>query len=248
MEGQTVKFAARDVSIGYQTRKVTLGPESELVKAFLEDGLDGNGYSFKSERMAIFIEPKIDSGFPDIVIAKYRPGFFDKWKESRNELSVDELRMLSYLYSAKGSDFDTIRESMRLSAVSAVHSLELLLDADLIDRERRSRVWQPRPLGETFGIDRLIAIEAKVCNNEDVLDQASLNRWFASESYALTPVAPRQEFVRRARRAGVGMVMATKNRTFRSQIGARRCALPSSYASWQFNEWIGRRISTGGLR
>ena len=69
MKSHVVQFATCNATIGYQARKVTLGPESDLVRTFLENGLDGEGYSFTSERMAIFIEPKIESGFPDIVIA-----------------------------------------------------------------------------------------------------------------------------------------------------------------------------------
>lgn len=248
MKSQTLEFKVCDSSIGYHARKVTLGPESDLVKAFLENGLEGKGYSFASERMAVFIEPKIDSGFPDIVLAEYNHSFFDIWNDARNELSCDELRMLSYLYSVEGADFSKIRGAMRVNAVSAAHSLELLIDADLIDRDLRSRVWRPRPLDEAFGVKRLIAIEAKVRNNDVVLEQASLNRWFASESYALTPVAPQREFKDRAHRVGVGMVTVAKDRTFRKCVGARRFLLPSSYASWQFNEWIGRRLASGGLK
>ena len=94
MKSQTLEFKVCDSSIGYHARKVTLGPESDLVKAFLESGLEGKGYSFASERMAIFIEPKIDSGFPDIVLAEYKPGFFEKWRDARNEIKSDQLKML----------------------------------------------------------------------------------------------------------------------------------------------------------
>jgi len=245
MKSHVVEFATCDAAIGYQARKVTLGPESDLVKAFLENGLDGKGYSFTSERMAIFIEPKIDSGFPDIVLAEYRPGFFDMWKDARNEIKSDDLKLLSFLYSVGGANIRKIRESMRIGAANTERSIELLADADLIDRDKLSRCWKPRPLTETFGISRLVAVEAKVCNNEDVLVQASKNRWFASESWALTPVSPRKEFLSRIRRAGIGMVAATDRRSFRQYARPHKFDLPSSYVSWQFNEWIGRKISKG---
>lgn len=245
MKGQTVNFTTCDASIGYQARKVTLGPESDLVKTFLETGLKGKGYSFTSERMAIFIEPKIDSGFPDIVLAEFKPGFFDTWKEARNELKSADLKLLSFLYSADGANMRRIREAMRISAVAAENSIELLADADLIDRDRVDRCWKPRPLTETFGISRLIAVEAKVCNNQEVLNQAALNRWFASESWALTPISPREEFLSRARRAGIGMVAATDGMSFCRHLKPQLFELPSSYVSWQFNEWIGRKVSKG---
>ena len=245
MKSQTLEFKVCDSSIGYHARKVTLGPESDLVKAFLESGLEGKGYSFASERMPIFIEPKIDSGFPDIVLAEYKPGFFDKWRDARNEINSDQLKMLSFLHSVGGANIRKIRDLMRISAAIAENSIELLADADLIDRDKVSRCWKARPLTETFGISRLVAVEAKVCNNEDVLEQASRNRWFASESWALSPVSPRKEFLCRAREAGIGMVAATDRRSFRQYVKPHKFDLPSSYVSWQFNEWIGRKISRG---
>lgn len=245
MKSQTLEFKVCDSSIGYHARKVTLGPESDLVKAFLESGLEGKGYSFTSERMAIFIEPKIESGFPDVVIAKFKPGFYDQWPKARNLLTSNELRMLSFLYSCQGADYDKIRASMHLNSVSAANSIELLFDANLIDRNRESRIWEPKSLEQTYGITSLVAIEAKTCNNSEVLEQASLNRWFASESYTLTPVAPTTEFKLRARRAGVGMVSATRDNRFHRCLCAKQYELPSSYASWHFNEWIGRRLTLG---
>jgi len=245
MKKQTIRFESCDSRIGYQARKVTLGPESDLVKAFLDSGLEGKDYSFTSDRMAIFIEPKIESGFPDVVIAKFKPGFYDQWTNARNLLTSDELRMLSFLYSCEGADYNTIRTSMNLNSVVAANSIELLFDANLIDRDRESRRWRPKPLDQTYGITSLVAIEAKTCNNSEVLEQASLNRWFASESYTLTPVAPTTAFKSRARRAGVGMVSATRDNRFCRCLSARRFELPSSYASWHFNEWIGRRLTTG---
>jgi len=247
MKTNEVIFEACDARIGYQSRKVTLGPEYDLVRDFLRTGLDGTGYSFHSDQLAIFIEPRIDSGFPDIVLAEFRSGFYDHWTDARNELTSNELKMLSLLYSLKSADFGKVRTSMRLSSSAVAKSLELLYDAELIERDRSERKWRPLPLDETFGIRRLIAVEAKVCNNQEVLNQAALNRWFASESYALTPNKPDATFVERAKRAGVGMVSATRQKTFRRCVKPQRFALPSSYASWQFNEWIGRRLSSGGV-
>lgn len=246
MEKREITFKVCDARIGYQSRKVTLGPEHDLVSDFLRNGLDGAGYSFHSDQLAIFIEPRIDSGFPDIVLAEFRLGFYNHWTDARNGLTSNELKMLSLLYSLGEADFDMVRSTMRISSASVAKSLELLYDAELIERDRVKRKWKPLPINETFGIKRLVAVEAKVCNNQDVLEQAALNRWFASESYALTPTKPDAAFVERAKRVGVGIVSVTRQRTFRRCVKPRQFALPSSYASWQFNEWIGRRLSADG--
>lgn len=247
MNSKIISFEECDSSIDYASRKTTVGPEAELVSSFLHDGMEGKGYSFKSEHMAVFIEPRIDSGFPDIVIAEYRPEFFKHWRMARNELSSLDLKLLSYLYGNKGADSSQIRNQLRLRDSVVLKSTELLLDADLIVRDKERRLWLPKPIEETFGLNRLIAVEAKVCNNKEVLDQAALNCWFASESYALTPVVPNDEFARSARDAGVGVVAGNVRRSFRRVIKPRSLPLPSSYASWLFNEWIGKRLTKDGM-
>lgn len=247
MNSKIISFEDSDASIAYASRKTTVGPEAELVTSFLRDGMEGKGYSFKSEHMAVFIEPRIDSGFPDIVIAEYRPEFFESWRIARNELSSMDLKLLSYLYGTKGADSSQIHNQLRLRDSVILKSTELLLDADLIVRDKERRLWLPKPIEATFGLNRLIAVEAKVCNNQDVLNQAALNCWFASESYALTPIIPSDEFARSARDAGVGVVAGNFRRNFRRFIKPRSLPLPSSYASWQFNEWIGKRLTKGGM-
>ena len=246
MHKTNVMFETCDAQVGYQSRRVTLGPEHDLVLDFIENGLTGKGYSFRFDQCAIFVEPRIDSGFPDIVLAEFKNGFYSHWSSARNELTSSELKMLTVLYALKSADYDAIRANMRLSPSAVAKSLELLYDADLIERDRNERKWRPLPLDETFGIKRLIAIEAKTCNNQEVLNQAALNRWFASESYALTPNSPDATFIERAKHAGIGMVSATRRNVYRRCVKPRQYALPSSYASWQFNEWIGRRLSKEG--
>lgn len=246
MKRVEVTFNTCDAQIGYQMRRCVLGPESELVRKFLDLGLPHIGCSFKSGRTAVFIEPRIDSGFPDIVLAEFDPNYFKHWPVARNLLSCCELKMLAFLHSSGGADFDKLRTSLRTTVVTTIRSLELLIDAGLVERDKNSRCWRPLPVDQTYGIKNLIAVEAKVCNNNDVLNQAALNRWFASESYALTPREPRVEFLDRAREVGIGMVSMTRSDDFRRILRSRRLSLPSSYASWQFNEWIGRRASIRG--
>ena len=240
-------FRGDDSTIGYSARRTSLGPEQALVEAFLSNGLDGLGLSCPSTGLAVFIEPRLESGFPDIVLARFKPDFFSRWRESRNSLTCAELKLLSFLHSVKGADSDRIHAQLRLSSSEILQSTELLLDAGLISRDSDKRVWMPKPLDETFGLDCLVAVEAKVCNSQVVLDQAALNRWFSSESYALTSVAPTGAFSREARRAGVGVVSADARRGYRRVVSPRRLSLPTSYASWQFNEWVGRRFSREGV-
>ena len=248
MTHNMIWFNECDSAIDYVARRATIGPERYLVDSFLEKGIEGIGYSFRAKHMAVFVEPRIDSGFPDIVIAVYRPEYFSHWTKAREELSCTELKLLSYLYSVKGANSDQIRELLSLQPSSILHSTELLSDAGLIVRDTERRIWSPRPIKETFGLEHLVAIEAKVCNSQNVLDQAALNCRFASESYALTSVNPSNGFSHRAKLAGIGVVSASKRQTFRRFVKPRSFPLPSCYVSWQFNEWIGKRMVRKGLR
>lgn len=241
-------FNECDAAIDYVARKAVPGPEKKLVEYFLANGISGKDYSFRSQNMAVFVEPRVDSGFPDVVIAEYKPDFFSRWSAARSELGGSELKLLSFLYSVRGADSACIQEKMNLKPVEILRSTERLQDADLIFRDKAQRMWRPRPLEESFGLERLIAIEAKISNSQRVLNQATLNSWFASESYALTPVEPNVAFARLARHAGIGVVTGDQRRAFRRVIRPRMQPLPLGYVSWQFNEWIGKRLVQEGAK
>lgn len=235
-------FCSSDGRIGYRSRETVAGRESDLVHDFIFNGLDGRGYSFRSRQMAVFVEPCIDSGFPDVVIAEFDSGFYDAWTDARDGLTCRELKLLAMLHSIEEDDSSSSQIHLQMESRSLAKSAELLCAANLIRRDCSARRWLPLPLKETFGIKRLIAVEAKMSNSQKVLEQASLNRWFASESYALTPSRPEDPFLARARRVGIGMVFGMPRDGYRRCLKAKQSALPTSYVSWQFNEWIGRRL------
>lgn len=240
-------FRGNDPVIGYSARQTARGPEQALVDSFLATGLGILDCLFHAQDVAVFVEPRLDSGFPDIVLARFKPGLFSRWRTARSLLTGIDLKVLSFLQSVKGADSPQIHAQMHLSFSEIRHSVELLQDAGLISRDSNRRTWIPKALDETFGLDCLVAVEAKIRNAQEVLDQAALNCWFASESYALTPTMPTSAFSRDARRAGVGLVSANPRSGYRRVVAPRRMALPSSYVSWQFNEWVGRRLNKEGV-
>lgn len=70
-------------NIGLYTRTVTEGEEIELVKAFIDYYIHIFLKNNKVNNLAVFIEPQIASGFPDIVLASYSPKILDGWSEDR---------------------------------------------------------------------------------------------------------------------------------------------------------------------
>jgi hypothetical protein len=117
-----------------------------------------------------------------------------------------------------------------------------LLDAELINY--KEGWWEAKPLEEIFAIGRLIAIEAKMKNWQEGLQQAFHNTWFASESYLLLPDVPNtSELTQQATSFGVGLLAASCS-PVQSQLPAKVGQLPKSYASWLFNEWAWQAMST----
>ena len=84
-------------NIGLKFRTITEGEEIELVREFIDFYI----YKFqkvnKRKNLAIFIEPKVESGFPDIVFAKYDPNIIENWNEKRKQLVTNDLKLLSQL-------------------------------------------------------------------------------------------------------------------------------------------------------
>lgn len=229
--------------IGLYTRSATLGDEYELVGQFIEYYCYRFIRSNKKTQLAVFVEPRIDSGFPDIVFASYLPSITDNWSDKREALSVFDLKLLSYLCTTEGAVGAKIISTLGFPEKQTLTSLEKLMDAKLVSY--RDCSWRVRGLRHVFSLTKLIAIEAKLNDIKKVVEQTHLNTRFASHSYALTNSAhPVGETVRTFKRFGLGLY--GKDSQFRRIVEAKQYTLPSSYLSFQFNEWIGRSIARPG--
>ena len=89
--------------IGLYTRPSTQGDELDLVEDFIEYYIHNFLKSNKTNNLAIFVEPKVASGFPDIVFASYSPKILENWSEQRENLETNDLKVLSQLLMTKGS-------------------------------------------------------------------------------------------------------------------------------------------------
>lgn len=232
--------------IGVYVRPVTLGGEYDLVEQFIEYYCTTFMRNNKKNKLAVFVEPRIDSGFPDVVFASYLPSIIDNWSDVRDAIDISDLKLLSYLCTIKAAVGKEIISALGFPEKQTLTSLEKLMDAGLIFY--RGRSWRLRELREVFSLTKLIAVEAKLNDINKVLEQTHLNTRFASHSYALTTSAhPQGTTVKLFRRFGLGLY--GKDSQFRRIIEAKPFSLPSSYLSFLFNEWIGRFIAhEGGVR
>jgi len=220
--------------VGVSFRKPRTGPESELVQWFL------NNPSVTIPRgchMTIFQEPRIESGYPDLVVVQWREGRTLDWRPERLKLKAGDIRILQYLSYAGPASQCSLKTLFGRDTTSR---LERLLDADVI--HFRSGIWKARPLKNTFAVQRIIAIEAKMEDIRGGFQQALLNTWFASLSYLLTPHVPRNEgFMVRAAALGVGLWSQKAGVVHEPEAAP----VPRSYASWLFNEWVWRARFSG---
>jgi hypothetical protein len=226
--------------IGLRSRSSTPGAETILVNDFIDFYCSSFLRTSKLQNLAVFVEPKLDSGFPDLVIAHYTPLFAESsWTDARDGLSIEDLKVLSYLIQTGGSKGEDLISTLRLPAVRALHSLEKLLDSKWISRKDNS--WKPSGMKQNFGLTKLVAIEAKISDIGKVTGQAMSNVWFASHSYALIDTSnPRPTTLASFNRLGVGLYC--KGKQFRKSLPSRKRPLPSSYASLLFNEWVAKSV------
>ena len=235
-------FSESIPEIGLKARKSIEGSEYKLVENFVEFKVT------KFERMknrkinlAIFSEPLIETGFPDIVIAEYDPNTFEKWSSNRSKLGLADLKVLNHIIYIGETQGLEIQQQLGIESKLLLTVIEKLLDAGLIIRQANK--WKAKRLKDIYGIKRLVAIEAKMSNWGGVFGQAQLNKWFASESYTLSPVAqPTDKIVKRSEELGVG-IYVSNSKGIKKIRTSPVTPLPACYGSLLFNEWIGRRLN-----
>lgn len=213
----------------HRFRSVRPGPENDLVEGFLAvfpiTALAGN-------RLALFQEPRLSSGFPDLVAVEWSPARAAGWNHARDNLRVDDIRLLHAL-SLLGAQNE--RWLQRTHGKNVGRQLTKLQEASLV--VSRNQTWRARSLRTVYAARRIVSFEAKLTDWRTAIEQATINRWFATESYVLFPALPKAHVVEAARAALVGIwVLGESRPTLKSPAGKR--STPVSYASWLFNEWV----------
>lgn len=218
-------------SLGATFRRTRPGPEQGLIEKYLARHPI---CAPTGQRAAIFHEPKLQSGFPDLVIVQWDQSKIGGWNPARAELTPEDIRLVYYIHQAGSVNEEELRARGERGISTRV---QRLVDAGFLSDA--GRVLQTKPLEEIFALQRIAAIEAKIAEWEACLRQARLNTWFASESFVLLPRVPRYSvLLDEALHAGVG-VLTTEDEDH-NPLPAKTWELPRSYASWLFNEWTWR--------
>lgn len=226
--------------IGLYTRTSTQGDELNLVGDFIDYYINIFLKNNKTTNLAVFVEPKVASGFPDIVFASYSPRIMDNWSEQREMLRTVDLKVLSHLLLTKGSSGSELMAGLMLSEKDTIQAIEKLLDCNMISRSQG--LWKPVETKKLYSIKKLVSVEAKMTDIKKVAEQSLVNTWFASQSYALMGTSnPQSSTIKKFEKQGTGLYC--KKKGFQKIVEAKKMASPSSYQSLQFNEWIGRAVA-----
>lgn len=223
-----VDSASLCAGVGPLFRPPRLGPELDLLERFLESARFSAPIGCET---TVFREPRLESGFPDLVIVFWDRKKTEHWQKSRTALTLEDLRLAHYVHNC-----GTCPEKQLLTVFPGRgRSLDRLTAAGMLERTRNA--WRLRPLSYIFAAQQIIAVEAKVAEWRRALEQARLNTWFASASFVLVPNVPKRSLLlEKAKAIGVG-VWTDDNIPIELEPVHR---LPRSYASWLFNEWAWR--------
>lgn len=215
---------------GLSPRKTRKGPELDFLQKYLQSYLP---LVPKGQELTVFIEPNVDSVFPDAVAVYWDLNIAKKWNEQRLFLSKQDIRLLHYFSLVDTTDYLKLETAFSCNLYKSLKRLE---DAQLIKKNKKNS-WSIKPLKSIFAVKRLITIEAKISDWQGGLLQAFFHTWFASESYLLISKLPKnKKIVDDASRLGIGI--ATDEVPLEKSLAKARCEnIPKSYASWLFNEW-----------
>ena len=211
-------------------RRSRPGPERKLVEAFLEQ------FPFSIPRgcsTTVFCEPRIESGFPDLVIVFWNEAIAERWVPDRFRLIKDDIRLIHYLHQTGPLSSEALRARLSKSVIANLDRLEA---AELVFRV--GNAWKPRCLAKSFAARQIIAVEAKISEWARAARQAFQNTWFASDSFVLLPKDRPVAAVRSAARE-FGIRFCSPGKCLRSK-NMSASSLPRSYVSWLFNEWAWR--------
>lgn len=229
ISADTIKDFPSLANSGLILRRTRKGPELDFLYRYLGESLP---VAPVGQKLTIFIEPHVESVYPDAVAVYWDESSTLTWTEARRLITKNDIRVLHFLALRKSARID---ELTKFYSPTVIDSMERLEAAELVIRKPRS--WQARPVREIFAVKRLVCIEAKIGDWQQGLLQAFFHTWFASESYLLLSKKPRKStLMNEASRLGIGIISGSTDEAV-TNPSVRPGRIPRSYASWLFNEW-----------
>lgn len=243
-KSRTILFTGTMLDINYIARTSTAGKELNLVSRYV-DLMVEKYEKLKRKRAAIFIEPQLDSGYPDIVIAEFSSMPEHEWHELRKGLSVIDLKLLFYIQTHGKCQIRDLQKTLGFPIEIIQKAVLKLAKCSLVHVSSNNSGVRPVSLKSYCRINKIISIEAKIDKWNEAIRQAGNNVWFSTESYILMNKDSCSDSIQATcRELGIGIILL--NGTARTVLPSHQRKFPVSHASLQFNEWILRYINMRG--
>ena len=236
--GNVTIFSQSIPQIGYTARTCTQGEEFDMVNSYIES-LVQKYSKLKNRHAAIFIEPQIDTGYPDIVVAEYYVPILPEPNLARKKITASDLKILYHIHCKKHLTLHELNKKLAYTPEEVRKSVHRLANANLIYLSKNSSSVKNKAISKYCPIKRIIAIEAKLDKWNDAIMQAEHNIWFATDSYVLLnkeKCSP--TILNKCKEKGIGVILV--NGSIRTALKSTTRHFPVSYASLQFNEWLCR--------
>ena len=234
-------FNGSDTDIGYIARTNTLGKEFDMVNQYIHFLI--NKYSkLKSKKAAIFIEPQIETGYPDIVVVEFYSLPNKQWNPKRQSLNSTDFKILYFVQAKKNSSVIQIADTLGFSQEITHRAVIKLNSCGLVHLSKSGKYVRNVRLQAYCRICKIISIEAKIDKWNEAIRQANNNVWFSTESYVLMNKDTCSSAIQEnCKINGIGIILI--NGKIKTVLPSAQRKFPVSYASLQFNEWIFRFIN-----
>lgn len=212
-----------DLVVSGSSRAITPGPEAVLLARFLDSFAPT---ILPGHRLSVLREPRLQSGFPDLVFVLWRASVGQQWIVLQASLEQTDLKLLHFLHLSGPTTTDSL---VKVRGRRVQRSLEALASANLVEITEKG--WRARSAEQIFPSQEIVAVEAKVSSWSAAIRQAHLNTWFASRSYILIPEKPKSDqFIETAKAHGIGVIIQRERPHV--VLKAPKFSLPRSYVSW----------------
>lgn len=213
------------------------GPEANLIERTL------NSISRLAGPSGVVLrEPRLPTGFPDLVLAKPHRDWAT-WKSSPVcKLSSMELSLVHHVAGKTSSSLNEVADTLGWSPQQISNKVGRLQDQGFLFADSGGGVRVGEKL-KAFMPQRIIAVEAKVHDWRNAINQAVANTWFASESYILLPAEIGRSTVGdEASRLGIGVLVFDGKQTYVTSRAVEH-SLPRSYGSWLVANLVGMSLA-----
>lgn len=238
---QTLLLDRTIVSINYISRTVTVGKEYDMVMKYVKF-LITKYEKLKRKRAAIFLEPQLDTGYPDIVVVEFNSMPKREWNSYRKKLTVSDFKILFFVQVNKSITLDDICNKLGFSVEEIQKTVSKLEKCKLLHVSTKGKCVKSVPLKSYCRISKIISIEAKIDKWKEAIRQAENNIWFSTESYILLNKDSCSIDIRHTcQNMGIGIILVNGKIDTVLRSDCRK--FPVSYASLLFNDWILRYLN-----